>query len=145
MAWKSLGVLAATIAFSTILMAQQNEPFLGFWELKTDAQTQTILAFPAPGGFTEIRTTIGKDNKASSENHPVAFDGKPYQTTGGDARKISYRRIDANTFERTQDRNGVITVDTEQVSKDGKSLTIKAANGAERVYQKLLNVSELGR
>ena len=144
MFWKSLGVLVAMFAFSGSLMAQ-NEPFLGIWELKTEAQTQMIIATPAAGGgFTDIRLTIGKDNKASSENHPVVFDGKPYQTTGGDARLISYKRIDANTMERTQNRNGAITVDTETVSPDGKTLTIKQATGAPRVYTKLFNVQELG-
>ncbi len=109
MSWKSLGVLVATLAFCTSLMAQGNEPFLGVWAAHTaDGQppAQMIVNLPAPGGFTSIRVNIGQDGKSSSENHPVAFDGKPYATTGGDPRKISYKRIDANTLERTQDRNG---------------------------------------
>ena len=98
-----------------------------------------IINVPAPGGFTSIRVNIAKDNKSSAESHPVAFDGKPYPTTGGDAREISYKRIDANTIERTQNRNGKIAVDTEQVSKDGKTLTIKQENGV-RVYDKQFSV-----
>ena len=141
MKWKLLGVLAAMIAFSTGLKAQ-DDPFLGVWELKTPAQTQILITVPAPGGFTDLRIRIDSDNKSSSESHPVAFDGKPYQTTGGDARLISYKRIDANTMERTVNRNGKITVDTEQVSKDGKTLTLKQATG-ERVYTKLFSVQEL--
>ena len=142
--WKSLGVLVATIVLSTSLLAAENDPFLGVWKLKSEDQTQMIIAVPAAGGFTDIRLTIGKDNKATSEIHPVAFDGKPYQTTGGDARKISYKRIDANTMERTQDRDGKITVDTEQISKDGKTLTIKTAAG-DRIYEKQFNVQGLSR
>ena len=127
----------------------QNDPFLGIWQLngvKTSnyqQQSQMIINLPAPGGFTSIRVTIGKDNKSSAEVHPVAFDGKPYQTTGGDAREISYKRIDANTIERTQNRNGKISVDTEQVSKDGKTLTVKQEN-ATRVYDKQFNVQKGG-
>ena len=148
MSWKSLGVLVATMAFCTSLLAQ-NEPFLGIWKLHTsDSQqpSQMIVNVPAPEGFTSIRVNIGQDNKSSAENHPVAFDGKPYSTTGGDARQISYKRIDANTIERTQDRNGKVSVDTEQVSKDGKTLTIKPANGgAVRVFDKQFSVQPVER
>lgn len=149
MSWKSLGVLVATIAFCTGLMAQ-DDPFLGIWQLNGEKtsnyqqQSQMIINVPAPGGFTSIRTTIGKDNKSSTEVHPVAFDGKPLQTTGGDAREISYKRIDANAIERTQYRNGTSSVDTEQVSKDGKTLTVKQAN-AVRVYDKQFSVQAVGR
>jgi hypothetical protein len=148
MSWKSLGVLVATIAFCTSLMAQ-NEAFLGIWQLNAEKtsnyqqQSQMIINVPAPGGFTSIRATIGKDNKSSTETHPVAFDGKPHATTGGDAREISYKRIDANTIERTQNRDGKISVDTEQVSKDGKTLTVTQA-GAVRIYDKQFSVKEVG-
>ena len=65
MSWKSLGVLVATIAFCTSLLAQ-NEPFLGIWELNLEKtsnypqQSQTIINVPAPGGFKSTRATIGK-------------------------------------------------------------------------------------
>ena len=149
MSWKSFGVLFATIAFCTSLMAQ-NKPFLGIWEINLEKtsnyqqQSQMIINVPAPGGVTSIRATIGKDNKSSTEIHPVAFDGKPYQTTGGDPREISYKRIDANTIERTHNRNGKTSVDTEQVSKDGKTLTVKQAS-AVRIYDKQFNVQEVRR
>jgi hypothetical protein len=144
MSWRSAAVLVAIIAFSTSLMAQK-EPFLGVWQLNGEKttnyqqQSQMIINLPAAEGFTSIRTTIGKDNRNSTEVHPVAFDGKPHPTTGGDVREISYKRIDANTIERTQNRNGKISVDTEQVSKDGKTLTVKQAS-AVRVYDKQFNV-----
>jgi hypothetical protein len=147
MSWKTLGVFIATMAFCTGLAAQ-NEPFLGIWQINVEKtanypqQNQMIINVPAPGGFTSIRATIGKDGKSSAEVHPVAFDGKPYQTTGGDPRQISYKRIDANTIERTQNRNGKISVDTEQVSKDGKTLTVKQEN-AVRIYDKQFNVQPL--
>jgi hypothetical protein len=154
MSWKSLSVLVATLAFCTSLMAQdkQSEPFLGIWEIdlaKTTnypQQSQMIINVPAPGGgFISTRATIGKDNKSSStEIHPVAFDGKPHQTTGGDAREISYKLINPNTIERTHNRNGKISVDTEEVSKDGKTLTVTQAN-ATRIYDKKFNVKAVGR
>jgi hypothetical protein len=149
MSWKSLGLLIATIAFCTSLMAQ-NDPFLGIWQLNGEKtsnyqqQGQMIIDVPAPDGFTSIRTTIGKDNRNSTEIHPVVFDGKPHPTTGGDPREISYKRLDSNTIERTQNRNGKISVDTEQVSKDGKTLTVKQEN-AVRVYDKQFSVQKAGR
>ena len=152
MSWKSLGLCVAIIALSMPVMAQkdaQKDPFLGIWQLNGEKtsnyqqQSQMIVNVPAPGGFTSIRATISKDNKSSTETHPVAFDGKPYQTTGGDPREISYKRIDEYTIERTHNRNGTIAVDTEQVSKDGKALTVKQANGT-RVYDKMFNVQPIG-
>ena len=139
MSWKSLVVLVAALALSAVASAQdKGEIFVGIW---SNPQTnQLIVNMPAPDGYTSIRVNIAADNKNSAENHPVAFDGKPYPTTGGDQRKISYKWIDANTVQRTQDRNGMLTVDTESVSKDGKTLTITPATGAPRVFQKLFNV-----
>ena len=154
MYWKSLGVLVATLVFCTSLMAQdkQSEPFLGIWEInlaKTTnypQQSQMMINVPAPGGgFISTRATIAKDNKSSStEIHPVAFDGKPHATTGGDVRDITYKLIDPYTIERTHNRNGKISVDTEQVSKDGKTLTVKQA-GVTRIYDKKFSVKEVGR
>ena len=155
MPWKSLGLLVAMFAFCTTLIAQdkQSEPFLGIWEInlaKTinyPQQSQMIINVPTPGGgFISTRATIAKENKSSStEIHPVAFDGKPYATTGGDVREITYKLLDPYTIERTHNRNGRITVDTEQVSKDGKTLTVKQPNGAVRIYDKKFNVREAGR
>src|SRR6266436_158707 len=140
MSWKSLGVLVAGLAFCTSLMAQdkQSEPFLGIWEINLEKTINNVPA--AGGGFISTRATIGKENKSSSaEVHPVAFDGKPHLTTGGDVREITYKLIDPYTIERTHNRNGTISVDTEQVSRDGKTLTVKQAN-ATRIYDKKFSV-----
>jgi len=154
MSWKFLGVLIATLIFCASLIAQdkKSEPFLGIWELNLEKtanypqQSQTMINVPAPGGgFISTRATIGKENKSSStEIHPVAFDGKPHQTSGGDAREISYKLIDPYTIERTHNRNGKVSVDTEQVSKDGKTMTVKQAN-ATRIYDKRFDVKQVGR
>jgi hypothetical protein len=155
MSWKSLGLLVAALAFCTTLMAQdkQSEPFLGIWEINVvktlnyPQQSQMIINVPAPGGgFISTRATIGKENKsASAEVHPVGFDGKPYLTTGGDVREISYKLIDPYTIERTHNRNGKITVDREQVSKDGKTLTVIQPGGVSRIYDKKFDVKGLAK
>src|SRR6266567_6907367 len=150
MSWKTLVVMIVTLGSGPSLVAQdkQSEPFLGIWEINLTRtvnypqQSQMIINVPAPGGgFISTRATISKENKSSStEVHPVAFDGKPHPTTGGDAREITYKLIDPYTIERTHNRNGRISVDTEQVSKDGKTMTVKQAN-AVRIYDKKFNVS----
>src|SRR5881397_4244997 len=155
MSWKSLVLLIATLAFDASLMAQdkQSEPFLGIWELNLEKttnypqQSQTMINVPAAGGgFISTRATIGKDNsRSSAEVHPVAFDGKPHQTTGGDAREITYKLIDPYTIERTHNRNGKISVDTEQVSRDAKTMTVKQPGGVTRIYDKKFSVKEAGR
>jgi hypothetical protein len=147
MSWKSLGMLFAAIVFCATVSAQ-NEPFLGVWELNLQKSTnvqqlsQTIINVPTADGFKSIRANVGKD-RSSTEIHPVVFDGKPHQTEGGDPREISYKQLDSNTIERTHNRNGKISVDTEQISKDGKTLTVKQGDSV-RVYDKQFNVKEAG-
>ena len=144
--WKFLGVVVATIAFCASGMAQDGKAFFGIWQIdlqKTSnypQQSQMIINVPSPNGFISTRATIGKDNKNSStEIHPVVFDGQPQQTSGGDTRTISYKLADPNTIERTQNRGGKISMDTEQVSKDGKTLTV-TQNGVVRIYEKVADV-----
>jgi len=150
MSWKTLVIAAVTLGCGSSVMAQdkQSELFLGIWEINLTKtvnypqQSQMIINVPAPGGgFISTRATIAKENKSSSsEIHPVAFDGKPHATTGGDVREITYKLIDPYTIERTHNRNGRITVDTEQVSKDGKTLTVTQPGGVTRIYDKKFSV-----
>lgn len=148
MKWKFLGVVVVTLAFALSGMAQpQNyKAFLGIWQINKEKttnyaqQTQMIINLPSPDGFISTRAQIGKtDAQSSMEVHPVAFDGQPHETSGGDKRMISYKLVDPYTIERTQDRNGKISMDTEQVSKDGKTLTV-TQNGVVRIYDKIADV-----
>jgi hypothetical protein len=153
--WKSFWVIVASFAFCATLMAQdkQSEPFLGIWEINLarttnyPQQSQMIINVPAPGGgFISTRATIGKDNtRSTAEVHPVFFDGKPHPTTGNDTRDITYKLLDPNTIERTHNRNGNISVDTEQVSKDGKTMTVKQPGGIVRIYDKKFDVKTAAR
>src|SRR5438105_7913820 len=150
----TFAAIVVMLGCCTGLMAQdkQGGPFLGIWEINLTKtvnypqQSQMIINVPAPGGgFISTRATIAKENKSSSaESHPVAFDGKPHLTTGGDVREITYKLIDPYTIERTHNRNGRISVDTEQVSRDGKSLTVKQAT-ATRIYDKKFNIGKVAK
>jgi hypothetical protein len=149
MVWRILSVLVATIGFCGSLMAQ-NAPFHGIWRESGEQgyqgarETHLLLFLPASDGLTRISVTVHPDNRANVEIHPVVFDGKPHATTGGDAREITYKRSDANTIERTQNRNGRISADTQQVSTDGKTLTIRQENGT-RTFEKQFDIQEVRR
>lgn len=146
---KLLAVVVATLALCTSGMAQKKQDFkafLGIWQINKEKtqnypqQTQMIINLPSPDGFISTRAQIGRENSQSSmEIHPVAFDGQPHQTSGGDARTISYQLVDSHTIARTQNRGGKISMDTEQVSADGKTLTV-TQNGVVRIYDKIADV-----
>ena len=146
MSWKTLGVVALTLAFCPSLMAQ-SEAFHGIWEINLEKttnyfqQSQMMINLPTPGGgFISTRAQIRQNNESSStEIHPVGFDGKPYLTTGGDVREITYKLIDPRTIERTHNRDGRISVDREQVSEDGRTMTVTQADRV-RIYDKKFNV-----
>lgn len=139
---KPLCVLVLIVAFSAGLMAQ-NEPFLGAWELNLAKSNitrgavpkhQVIINVAEPGGFKTTRASLNQDG-TSVEVHHYRFDGKFQQTEGGDAREISYKRLNPNTIERTTKRNGEITVGQEEVSRDGKSLTVTQP-GNVRIFER---------
>jgi len=140
----TLVLLVGTIAFCTGARSQK-DPFLGVWQLNLDKspnytqQGQTIINVPIPGGFNSIRATLNTDNTVRTEIHPVLFDGQFHQTQGSDIRGISYKRLNLNTIERTTNRNGKISVDKEEVSKDGKTLTVEQM-GMIRVFDRQFNV-----
>jgi hypothetical protein len=122
----------------------QNDPFVGIWEINLAAsknfdQRQTIVNVPQPGGFKSTLVSITKDGMSRVEILPYIFDGKFHQTEGSDPREISFKRLDPNTIERTTNRNGTITVDKEELSKDGKTIT-KTQPTNTRVFEKKYSV-----
>ena len=160
MSQKSLSVIIVMLAFCTTLMAQdkptpgnQIAPFLGVWELDVkntknyeDMVSQTFVNAPVPGGgFISTRAMIHTENKSNTEIHPYAFDGKPHRSSGSDVRDFYYKLIDPLTIERTYERNGQKIVDHEQVSKDGKTMTVTQPNGRTRIYHKTFDIKPLGK
>ena len=165
MTWKSVSAVIVMLAFCTSLMPQDKQaqdkqtqdkqiaPFLGVWELdvkKTvnygDMVNQTFVNTPAPGGgFISTRAMIHTENKSNTEIHPYAFDGKPHRSSGSDIRDFYYKLIDPLTIERTYERNGEKIVDHEQVSKDGKTMTVTQPGGRIRIYNKTFEIKPLGK
>ena len=151
MSWKSLVILAATLAFSGRLLAQDKQitPFLGIWELdvaKTvnyPQQSQMIINVPAPGGgFISTRATITDKSRNTTEIHPVVFDGKPHATAGNNMQEFSYRLTDPYSYDRTSARNQ--GAQSTKVSKDGNTMTVTQSGGRGgdivRIYHKTFTV-----
>jgi hypothetical protein len=156
MSGKSLVVVITMFVFCAPLMAQDKsiQPFLGIWEINLEKttnypqQSQMIINVPTADGkgIISTRATIAKENKSSSaEIHPEYLDGKPYKTSGGDTREIAYKLVDPYTVERTHNRNGKVTTDKEQISKDGKTLTVIQPGGITRIYDKKFDVKAVGK
>jgi hypothetical protein len=163
MTWKSVTVVIVLLAFCGSMIAQekptpakqtqdkQSAPFLGVWELdvaKTvnygDMVSQMFVNTPLPGGgFVSTRAMIHLENKSNTEIHPYAFDGKPHRSSGSDIRDFYYKLIDPLTIERTYERNGQKIVDHEQVSKDGKTMTVTQPGGRIRIYNKTFDIKPL--
>ncbi|MEJ1962606.1 MAG: hypothetical protein WDO56_14100 [Gammaproteobacteria bacterium] len=126
-------MLAAALSMGA--RAEAADPLEGTWML--NLEKSTFKAAPGPKG--QIRTYalanglekmtargVGADKKPTLVRYEARYDGKDYDITGsigGD--KISLRRIDAQTTESSQKRDGKpVIVATRKVSADGKNLTV---------------------
>lgn len=135
---KRIFCLAAALVLALSLgagAAQPRDPLEGTWIL--DVAKSTFRVAPGPRGQTRnysvdngveklVARGVSWDKKPTLVRYAARYDGKDYDITGslgGD--KISLRRIDANTTESSQKRDGkVVIVATRTVSPDGKTLTV---------------------
>ena len=133
-----LGVLGL---FSASAHAADN-PFLGTWKVNTakshitntaqQNQVQLIVIAPyGDNGWTRVQINVSEPSKSGREEHFSAkFDGKPYQTNGGDPRQIALTHIDDRTLEQVTFRNGKESSRSRiTISADGKTMT-SSGNGA---------------
>jgi hypothetical protein len=126
---------------ASVLLAQTKDPYIGVWKLNVAASKYD--PGPAPkesartvedwGGGLILVTGRGTDAQGNPTwgDYVFRFDGRDYpyasspstNTPPGPA-TISYKRIDASTFENTVKRGGKVTgTNAYTVSKDGKTLT----------------------
>jgi hypothetical protein len=135
MSWKSVALIAGVLTLSTSAYAAENL-FAGTWKANeakshitnTAQQNQVQLIVIAPygdDGWTRVQIDVREPLKSGREEHFSAkFDGKPYQTNGGDPRQIALTRIDARTLEQVTIRNGKESSRSRiTVSADGKTMT----------------------
>ncbi len=127
---------ALAVAFSAgARAADAKDPLEGSWLL--NVEKSIFKDAPGPKGQTRTYSIhdgvekltargVSWDKKPTLVRYEARYDGKDYDMTGslgGD--KISLRRIDVNTTESSQKRDGkVVIVATRTVSADGKTLTV---------------------
>lgn len=106
----------------------------GTW--KMNAEKSKYSPGPPPKSLTVVvesddnnykidATGTDSDGKPMHVQYSAKFDGKDYPATGAaNADSVSVRRIDANTVETVQKKDGkVMMTITSTVSKDGKTRT----------------------
>jgi hypothetical protein len=98
-------------------------------EATGDSETVTSEMMPAAGAKTVVTYT-------------ATYDGKPYPIKGSEsADTVMLKRIDANTSERIDSKNGKPTLTyTRAVSKDGKTMTV-TIKGTNAQGEPVSNVS----
>jgi hypothetical protein len=129
---------AAIVALQSPGLQAQNgkEPLEGTWLL--DVGRSTFM--PPPGLKGQMRTYsmshglekmtargIGNDGKPTLVKYEARYDGHDYEITGSaGGTRICLRRIDKQTTEATEKRDGKPTIiATRRVSDDGKTLTVE--------------------
>jgi len=139
--WRAV-VLGVVVTLGVVLgagivsvSAQASDARIGTWRL--NVAKSKYSPGPAPQSQTLKVEASGQGEKVTTEGVNTAgtptmtqytanFDGKDYPLTGSqNADKVSLKRIDARTTERT-DKKGdtVVLTFTQVVSQDGKTMTV---------------------
>jgi hypothetical protein len=139
--WRAL-ILGVALAFVTVLgghvvdlSAQGTDPRIGTWKL--NGAKSKYSPGPAPQSLTLKVEAAGKGEKVTAEfvdadgthrttEYTANYDGKEYPLTGSQiADKVSLKRIDARTTERTDKKDGKVAQTLRRVvARDGKTMTV---------------------
>ena len=114
------------------MVAQAADNFLGTWTLnvaksKYDPgpapKNQTTKLETVSDGIREIGDRVNADGSKTQWEWTAKFDGKDYAVKGDpDRHMVSLKKIDDNTIEVTNKKNGKVTNTMKiVVAKDGKS------------------------
>ena len=126
-------VLGADVAN---LSAQASDPRIGTWKLNVAKskyspgpapQSQTLKVEVSGKGEKVTSEVVGADGKRNTSTYTANFDGKDYPLSGSlvGADKVSLKRIDARTTERTDKKDGKAVMTLKRVvSQDGKTMTV---------------------
>jgi len=122
--------MALTLFVATVAADQS----AGTWKMNTEKSKYS--PGPPPKNLTVVvesdrdsykidATGTDADGKPIHVQYSAKFDGKDYPATGiPNADSVSVKRIDENTVETTQKKDGkVVMTITSKVSKDGKTRT----------------------
>jgi hypothetical protein len=123
-----VGVVAVAVALSAAAFAQEKNPRIGKWKLKSDAPPPAInIMTYEPFGKAGMRVTVESKNAQGREQkwtYTTMFDGKDEPVTGHpSADTTSVKKIDARTTEITNKKAGkVIQIITNVISEDGNTI-----------------------
>ncbi len=135
---KRMTLLLVMLGITAVLLAA-DDPFVGIWKLNIAKshynpgplpKSSSNTYEPVPGGGLKLTvTTVTADGKLSTIERVEHYDGKPHpvqqERSGADA--VATKRIDRNTIEVVNYRNGkILSSLTRRISKDGKTMTSEA-------------------
>ena len=134
-----VAVASVVVLLACAAVSAQTDPAVGTWKLnlaksKYDpgpapkSQT-TKLEAVADGRVREIGDRVNADGSKTNWEWIAKFDGKDYPVKGDpDRDMVSLKKIDDNTMEVTNKKNGKVTNTMKiVVAKDGKSRTNEAS------------------
>jgi hypothetical protein len=144
----ALGLFALTI----VVGAQSKDPFVGTWRM--NVAKSKYSPGPTPKSVTSTYEAAGKGYKVSVRNEPASgpvqqysytttADGTDAKVTGNNpnADTIAVKRVNANTLEIVNKKNGkATTTQRNVVSADGKTRTV-TTTGVDAQGQKVNNVA----
>jgi hypothetical protein len=120
----------------TNVSAQASDPRVGTWKLNVAKskynpgpapQSQTLKVEASGKGEKITSEVVSADGKRTTSTYTANFDGKDYPLSGSlvGADKVSLKRIDARTTERTDKKDGKTVMTLKRVvSQDGKTMTV---------------------
>lgn len=131
--------------------AQASDARIGTWRLNVAKskyspgpapKSQTVKVEASGQGEKFTAEGVNADGTPTMTQYTANFDGKDYPLTGSqNADKVSLKRIDARTTERT-DKKGdtVVATVTRIVSQDGKTMTttVKGTNAQGQAVDNVL-------
>jgi hypothetical protein len=121
-------VILLAIVLSAAAFAQEKNPRIGKWKLKSDAPPPAInIMTYEPFGNGGMRVTVESKNAQGREQkwtYTTMFDGNDEPVTGHpSADTTSVKKIDARTTEITNKKAGkVIQIITNVISEDGNTI-----------------------
>jgi hypothetical protein len=129
--------LALCGVFATSLLAQGLDPFFGTWKLNVAKSSYspgpapkslTLVYEPAGSGLKASTQQVNADGSKTGLQYTANFDGKDYPVIGwNDWDSVALKRVDSLTIEHTRKKGGkVVNTATVTVSKDGRTLTVRA-------------------
>ena len=133
MSAKALVLIAALLAFSTAVVAQ-DDPIMGTWKVNTaktklpsgeSAAALTRVHEPIPNGIKITRPLRDASGNPTRGTWTLYFDGKDYPVHGdANLDTLALKRIDRYTMEAVAKKDGQIHNRMRwDVTKDGKNLT----------------------